>query len=224
MIKILVIMIDVALLREQPEHIKKKIADKKADPALIDSFLAIDTAWKTLGQRIDENRRRQKELSAAREIDQAQRNKEEIKKQEEEIAILEKERELILRRIPNIADDSVPVGSDESENQVIRTWGTPPVFDFEVKDHMELGEQLGIIDTARAGNVSGSRFCYLKGDAALLEFALITHALNVLTNQTILKGVAEKLGSTISTKPFMPVVPPVMIRPSVFIRMGRLDP
>jgi seryl-tRNA synthetase len=224
MIVTLFIMIDVALLREQPELIKKKIADKKADPALVDTFQELDTKWKALVNRIDENRRLQKELSAARQIDQAQRNKEEIKKQEEELAILEKEREFILHRIPNIADDSVPIGNDESENQVIRAWGTPPVFDFEVKDHMELGEQLGIIDTARASTVSGSRFCYLKGDAALLEFALISHALKVLTDQTVLSGIAKKLGDTVSAKPFVPVVPPVMIRPSVFIRMGRLDP
>ncbi len=217
-------MIDVAIIREQPDIVKKKIADKKSDPALVDTFLDLDTKWRTATSALDEKRRVQKELSAARKIEEAQANKEEIKKIEEEVALTEKERDTILRQFPNLADDDVPVGRDESENVVVRSWGSVPQFNFEPRDHMELGENLGIIDTARAAEVTGSRFAYLKGDGALLELALVSYATSVVTNPEIIRSLAQKISPDHPIAPFIPVVPPVMIRPEIFDRMGRLDP
>ncbi len=217
-------MLDVALLREQPDVVRKKLADKKANPELVGSFTQLDSQWRALTQQLDEKRRLQKELSAARKIEEAQANKEEIKKLEEQLTGVEGERDAILKQLPNLADDDVPVGADENENVVVRTWGTPATFDFAVRDHMQLGEALGIIDTQKAAEVSGSRFSYLKGDAALLELALVSHAMAVLTNETILKEIAQSVGFTGSAASFVPVVPPVMIRPEVFARMARLEP
>src|SRR3989344_5319658 len=127
-------------------------------------------------------------------------------------------------KIPSLPFDSVPRGTDESGNAVIRKCGEPTKFDFEPKDHMELGEALGIIDTKKAGEISGARFAYLMGDAVLLEFALIQHVLKTLTNEADMRAIADTVRPGYSAKPFVPVVPPVMIKPEVYERMDRLEP
>ncbi|HEA84447.1 MAG TPA: serine--tRNA ligase, partial [Candidatus Wildermuthbacteria bacterium] len=89
--------------------------------------------------------------------------------------------------------------------------------------NMEIGEELDIIDTKKASEVSGARFAYLKGGAALLEFALIHYAFEVLTSERIIKKIANSVKKGYSSTPFIPVVPPVMIRPEVFSKMARLS-
>jgi seryl-tRNA synthetase len=103
--------------------------------------------------------------------------------------------ERALAVVPNLAHPDSPDGEDESDAVELSRFGTKPVFDFEIKDHVELGEAMGIIDIPRAVKVSGSRFAYLKGSAVLLEFALIRWGLDVLTRHG-----------------FLPVVPPVLTR------------
>jgi seryl-tRNA synthetase len=89
----------------------------------------------------------------------------------------------LLLGIPNLPDASLPVGRDESANRLEREWGTPPVFDFEVKDHVELGEGLGIVDFERAAKIAGARFALLRGLGARLERALINFMLDVHTGE-----------------------------------------
>jgi seryl-tRNA synthetase len=148
----------------------------------------------------------------------------ELSTKEPELTQVEAQYKEILWSLPNPAAADVPVGEDESSNKVIRSWGTIPHFDFPVKDHIELGEDLDIIDVKKASDVSGARFAYLKGDAALLEFALVSFAFSVLTNEETLAKIAKEANLDVSTKPFVPVVPPVMIKPDVFDRMARLKP
>lgn len=216
-------MIDVELLRKEPERVKKAIATKKADPQLVDTFLALDKEWREAVTRVDIARAEQKKLGEERKIEEAKALKEKIHELEEQIAMLEKERDLTWAAIPNLPFDDVPVGKDESENVVIRAFGEPTKFDFEPKDHVALGEALGVIEIKKAGEVSGSRFAYLKGDAARMEFAIVQYVFEVLSNQEILKSIAERIEPGYSAKVFLPVVPPVMIRPDVFRRMGRLS-
>ncbi|MEK9200480.1 MAG: serine--tRNA ligase, partial [Patescibacteria group bacterium] len=99
-----------------------------------------------------------------------------------------------------------PIG-DESKNKIIKKVGTPKKFDFKPKDHIELGEALGVINIEAAGKISGARFGYFMGDLALMEIALVQFAFQKLAK-----------------KGFVPVIPPVMITPEVFVRMARLDP
>jgi len=96
--------------------------------------------------------------------------------------------------LPNIPFDDVPVGKDDSENIVLRKVGNPPKFDFPIKDYMQLGRKLDLIDTERAAKVSGSRFGYLKRELPLLEFALINMVMD-----------------TVKKEGFIPVIPPVML-------------
>jgi len=105
--------------------------------------------------------------------------------------------------LPNPPHPSVPVGRSEEDNVEIRRWGEPPAFDFEPLDHVDIGERLGVIDIERAAKVSGSRFAYLKGQAVLLEFALVQWALGRLTAEG-----------------FTPVVPPVLVRDQALFGTG----
>ena len=102
---------------------------------------------------------------------------------ENELALIETELNTLMVTIPNIAHDSVPVGSDESVNQEIKRWGTPPAFDFEPRDHVDLGISLGILDLERAAKISGARFAILKGAGARVERALINFCLDVQTKR-----------------------------------------
>lgn len=221
---IMTIMLDIKVLRENPEKVKAAIATKNADPALVDRFLELDTAWRELTTEVESKRSDQKKLAAARDIEGGKKLKEEVRAMEEKISVLEKDREAVWLKIPNLPSEDTPVGKDESENKVIKTWGELPKFDFEPKDHVALGESLGLIDTETAGKVSGARFFYLKGDLVLLEFALIQHAMRTLTDPQIIKKIAKSVDPDLSDKPFIPVLPPVMIRPEVFQKMARLEP
>lgn len=217
-------MIDVRILREEPDKVKAGIAAKNADPTLVDAFLELDAKWREAVGQVEALRAEKKRLGEARDIEGGKKNKELTKEADEKVSVLEKEREMIWMKIPNIPANDVPQGKDESENKVLRKWGEPKKFDFEPKDHMMLGTSLGIIDTETASKVSGSRFGYLKGDLALMEFALIQYVMGALTNSKIVNEIAESVRPGYSSKTFVPVVPPVMIRPDVYERMARLEP
>lgn len=217
-------MLDVAILRDDPGKVKAAIRTKNADPALVDEFLKLDNEWRTLRGEVDEKRAKQKKLSEKRDIEGGKKNKEEIKALEEKIAAIEKDRQIAWEKIPNLPSDDTPVGKDDSENKELRKNGEPKKFDFEPKDHVALGEALDLIDIESAGKVTGSRFAYLKGDLALMEFALIQYAMETLTNPKVIESIADGVKPGYNPKPFVPVVPPVMIRPEVFQRMGRLEP
>ena len=128
-----------------------------------------------------------------------------------------------LRKIPNLPLDGVPVGKDERENVVLREVGAKPVFPFAIQDYIELGENLDLIDTGRAAKVSGSRFGYLRREAALLEFALVQFAFSLLTHRTYLEGVIAAEGLSVAPAPFIPIVPPVLIRPEAMAAMGYVE-
>ena len=105
--------------------------------------------------------------------------------------------------LPNPAHPSVPQGDGEHDNEMVSTFGEAPDFDFEPKDHLDLGEALGILEIQQAAKVSGSRFGYLKGKAAMLEFALVRWAMDELTGAG-----------------FEPVIPPVLVREEVLFGTG----
>jgi len=217
-------MLDIELIRKDPEKVKEGISKKNADPNLVDRFLVADEKWRASIKSTGDLRAQLNILSKERKIDEAKKVKEELKTAEKGLPDLEKEREKILHQIPNLPDKDAPVSKDASGNKVLRKYGEPTKLDFEAKDHIELGEKLGIIDSETAAKVSGSRFSYLKGAAVLLEFGIVRWVFDVLGNEKILKKIANKIEKGYSSKAFTPVLPPVMIRPEVFKKMGRLDP
>ncbi len=227
-------MLDIKLLRDKTGEIKAKIATKGADPALIDRAVELDHKRREIISKLEQDQsdlnNHSKEIAAfhgQQKIDaikEASAVSEKIKQLKPELDRINIEYKKTMYAIPNIPSEDTPVGPDESCNKVIKTVGEPRKFDFNPKEHWQLGEELDIIDTARAAKVSGSRFAYLKGKLVLLEFALMQYGLSILTDEKKLEEIAEKAGIKISTKPFVPVLPPIFIKPEPFEKMARIEP
>jgi seryl-tRNA synthetase len=227
-------MIDINLIRENPDLVKKGAAAKRSDVD-IDKLLYADEQRRKLIGQIQEFRAAQnvageriakeKDADAKKAaVDEMRELKEKMKLLEAELADAETQLHAMLALVPNMPSDDTPVGPDESGNVVIRTVGEPTKFDFTPKDHVELGEALGLIDNETGSEVAGARFTYLKGDLALLQNALHQLALSILTNKEALAAVIEEAGLSAPATPFIPVIPPLMIKPEVFQRMARLEP
>jgi seryl-tRNA synthetase len=196
-------MLDIALLREDPDRVKKGIQSKGASPDLVDQFLVLDQKWRALVQEVDSLRALQNTLSKERKIEEAKKNKETLKAKEEEVPALEKERDAVLAKIPNVPFPDVPLGKSEADNKVLRSWGTPTKFDFEPKDHLTLGQDLQLIDFESGAKVTGSQFYYLSNDAVLLEFALQHYVLKLL-----------------SPKGFIPIITPDLAKERYYLGTG----
>ena len=198
-------MIDIKIIRENTDVVRAGLTKRGKDIKIVDDFLTLDTKWRAASTALDMARAAQNELSKARDVEGAKVKKSEVKELEATCTALEVERNALLQKFPNMLMDDVPEGRNNAANVVVREVGTKRVFDFAPKDYLTIAEGLGVIDVKKAAKVSGSRFGYLKGTAALLEFALVQFAMKKL-----------------AAKGFTPVVPPVMIRPDVFMGMGRL--
>jgi seryl-tRNA synthetase len=226
-------MLDIKFIRENAQAVKKncELRNIKCD---IDKLLDLDEKRKKSLQYIEELKAEKNKLNdliqSAKDderktlIEQGKTVKEKLEIVEPEFQEIEKEYKIILNKVPNVISPDTPIGADESGNKVLRKVGEPTKFDFQPKEHWQIGEELDIIDVPRAAKVSGSRFNYLKGGAALLEFALIQYCFSILTSEEKLKEIIEKNNLKVSPKPFIPVVPPVMIKPEPMDRMARLEP
>ncbi len=198
-------MLDIRLIRDHPELVERSLA-RRQDEASLESIIAADEARRELVQRVDELRAERNEASrrigeAKRRGDDAEEQMQAVRELGETLAAAEHELreadarlEAQLVQLPNIVADDVPDGGEEASAE-LRSVGQQPTFDFDVRDHLDLGTSLGIIDMERAARTSGSRFAYLLGDAARLQYALVQLAL-------------DRLGS----RGFIPVVPPVLVR------------
>lgn len=196
-------MLDIKYIRENPEKVKEG-CKKRGMECNVARVLELDKKRRELLGKIEALKAQQNKLGRE-DINQARKLKKEIKELEPHLQELEGGLRSLLSLFPNIPKDDVPVG-DESKNEVLRQVGKKPSFDFKAKDHLELGEQLGTIDIERAAKVSGSRFAYLKGELAVLEFALVELAMKT----------AMKEG-------FIPVIPPVFIKGEMMQAMGYVD-
>ncbi len=220
-------MLDIKYIRDHKEEVihNNKQRNKTVD---IDQLLALDDEKNTLLKKAEdlraERNKRSKTKPSEEEIILMRKLGDEIAGFEDLVAEKDEELQELLYALPNLTHPSVPEAPDESGNKILRTWGTPREFNFEPKDHLALGENLGIIDTQAAAEVVGSRFAYVKGKLALLQFALLNHAFSIITNQEKIDTIIKKNSLTVSNKPFTPVIPPVMIRPEIMHKMGRLEP
>ncbi len=224
-------MLDINLIRENPDLVKDGIVKKNADPKLVDKFLRLDKDWraqtKALNELESEQNKLTRELSEVRTEDllsKAQILKKRLAEMQTEVTEIEKKRKEVLYAIPNIPLDDVPVGKTENENVVAKEVGRKPEFDFAPKNHWQIGEARGWIDKERATKVSGARFAYLKGDLVKLEWALMQFAMNILTNEDEIKNIISENNLKVSGKPFTPVLPPFLIRTEPYEAMDRLEP
>ena len=226
-------MLDLEIIRSQPEMVKKAARDKgvKVD---IDRFLELDKKRRQISVEIDDLRQQRnqhalsvknkkptdEEINIGREIKQKLSA---LEGPDSEWTSLDSELAQLIRLIPNIPHELVPIGDSEADNVVSKTVGDKPSFEFEVKSHWDIAQLNGWIDKERAAKVAGARFAYLKGDLVLLEFALWQFAFSVLTDESILKEIISKNKLEVSSKPFIPVLPPAVAKTTVYEATGRLN-
>ena len=207
-------MIDVQLLRNSPDTLRASQRDRGEDVALVDEVLHLDEERRTAGTAFDELRAAQKNIGkdvakAQGEektalLEQAKTLADEVKAAQDRRDVIAADFDTKVLAISNVVDDAAPRGGEE-DFVVLEEVGTPRTFDFEPRDHLELGEMLGAIDVERAAKVSGSRFYYLTGVGAQLEFALVNMAMDL----------AMDAGFTL-------MVPPVLVKPTAMEGTGFL--
>jgi seryl-tRNA synthetase len=209
-------MLDINLIREQTETVRKSLRDRQMDPAVVDEILALDERRRVLIQEVEalkaERNAVSKEIGQMKDPAGRQSKIEAMKAVGERIAALderlrqvEEQLNAALSGVPNVPDPRTPYGVDDSENPVIRSQGAIPEFDFTPKPHWELGPELGIIDFERGVKITGSRFYVLSGAGARLQRALIAWMLDLHARQ----GYTEKY-------------PPFMVKERTLFGAGQL--
>lgn len=209
-------MLDLKLIRSDPERVKAALARRGAADT-IDELLALDERRRELLPEIEAARSRRRQASeqigaakksgedASAAIAEVRELKAELERMETELGEVEEKRDLIASRLPNIPDPDSPDGFTDEDAVILREVGTPPAFDFEPKDHLELAEAGSMIDMEAAARTSGARFAYLKGDLVMLEFALVRWAMSLLREQG-----------------HEPVIPPILVREEALFGTGFL--
>jgi len=201
--------LDIKLIRENPELFRNNMV-KRGDPEnlkMLDELIEYDKRWRQLLTKLNELRHERKLLTtdiaalkkkggvASDKILEAKKIDKEINTSEKRVNELEEKARYCLMRIPNLLHESVPIGKDEYDNVTVKTWGKIPKFSFPVKDHIDLGLSLDIMDIERAGKVAGARFFYLKRESVFLDIALINFALEEMIK-----------------KDYTPIEPPFLMR------------
>ncbi len=202
-------MLDIKLIREQPGLVKANLA-KRGNPQclqMLNDLVTVDREWRLNLTKLNELRHDRKTVTieiaklkkarqeADKEVAKAQDIDQKIKLLEKEVAAQEQRAHDYLMQLPNLLEDSVPLGKDDQDNVQVKTWGIIPQFSFSVKNHIDLAVALDQIDMERAGKVSGARFFYLKNEVAMLDMALMSFAVEELDR-----------------KGYTPVIPPLLIK------------
>lgn len=221
-------MIDIQLVRDNPDFVKEKSAQKNVHVD-VDQLLEIDSERKVLLQNAEELRARRNEHAKSiqgkptdEQIQEGAAIKSELAEIEQKLELVQNQWMALLKKVPNMPTDDVPVGTNENENVVIKTVGEPSKFAFEPKTHQELGEGQDWLDKERASKISGARFVYLKGDLVRMQMALMQWTLGVLSDQSVIERIIQERSLNIDSKPFTPVMPPMMMRTDAYEATGRL--
>ncbi|MCO5998555.1 serine--tRNA ligase [Actinoallomurus rhizosphaericola] len=198
-------MIDLRALRNDPDRLRASQRARGEDEAVVDELLGLDERRRSALSAFESLRAEQKSFGKSvskaqgderqKLLDRAKELAQQVKEADAEAQRLDQELQALLFTVPNVVEEDAPEGGEE-DYVVLETIGTPPAFDFEPKDHLELGERLGAIDMERGAKVSGARFYFLTGVGAQLQMAL----LNLAMEQAIEAG-------------FTPMIPPVLVKP-----------
>lgn len=226
-------MLDIRYIRDNPEKVQENACRKGYGDLSVDELLERDSEKRDLQQKVDELREKRNINSARMKggkpdqavIDEGKQIKLELTEREKALNDVDKQCLTLLKALPNMALDSVPIGRSEDENVEARRVGEQPQFDFEVKNHAQIAEAKGWLDSERAVKVAGSRFLYVKGDLARLEFALWQYGIDTLTDQVTLREIIDGAGlqGKVSDAPFTFVLPPAVAKTEVFEATGRLN-
>ena len=207
-------MLDLRSIREDPELARAALARRGAAEAL-DELLRLDERRREVLPEVEERRAHQnrasEEIAAAKRtgddaehlIAQMRQVSAELKELEAELAEVEAKRDVLMSQLPNLPAPEAPEGFSEDDAVVLREVGERPRFDFEIRDHLDLGRANGWIEMEKASEASGSRFAYLLGDLVLVELALVRLAIELVGGEG-----------------FVPVVPPVLVREGPLVGTG----
>jgi len=209
-------MIDIKLIRENPELIKRN-CQKRGVEVDVDKILELDKTKRELLKEVEQLRKQTNEIAKALPKEKNPSKKQNLIKKGKEIKQKQKEKEKLLKKVdsdlqslikllPNLLQPDVPEGKDERDNIVVKEWGGKPKFDFPPRDYLEIAQKLDLIDMKRASKISGTRFGIIKRELVIMEFALINFVLETLMKEN-----------------FIPVIPPVMIKPEMMEGMGFLE-
>ena len=202
-------MLDIKLIRDNSDLVKANLAKRGNPEALqmLDNLVVFDKDWRLNLTKLNDLRHDRKQITieiaklkkanqeATNEVSKAQLVDQKITLMEKQVVEQEQKIRDCLMRLPNLLDESVPLGKDSNDNVELKTWGSVPQFKFPIKNHIDLALELDLIDMERAGKVSGSRFFYLKNEVAMLDMALMSFA-------------TEEL----SKKGYIPIIPPYLMK------------
>lgn len=224
-------MLDIRFIRDNADAVQQN-AHNKGYGVSVSELLEKDDARRQLSVVVDELRERRNANAAKMKggvpepavIDEGKQIKVELSEREAQLTALTDEYTTLLKAIPNMAAQDVPLGESEDDNVVAKTVGEPTQFDFAPRNHAEIAEQRGWLDKERAAKVTGSRFAYLKGDIVRLQFAIIQYVIDTLADSEKIAQIATDAGLDVSATPFTAVLPPLMIRTDMYDAMDRLEP
>ena len=202
-------MLDIKLIRDNSDLVKANLAKRGNPEALqmLDNLVVFDKDWRLNLTKLNDLRHDRKQITieiaklkkanqeATNEVSKAQLVDQKITLMEKQVVEQEQKIRDCLMRLPNLLDESVPLGKDSNDNVELKTWGSVPQFKFPIKNHIDLALELDLIDMERAGKVSGSRFFYLKNEVAMLDMALMSFAIKEL-----------------SKKGYIPIIPPYLMK------------
>jgi seryl-tRNA synthetase len=223
-------MLDIQFIKDNKELVETKSKQKGYDVNL-SQLLEMDEQRRRILTEIETLRAQRNEASAQlkqgqptpEQIEQGKELKLKVNELEKQLEPVEAELDKQLKSVPNMPLDDVPVGSSEDENQVVKTVGDTPNFNFTPKSHGEIGEDRGLIDKKRAVKIAGSRFAYLKGGIVQLQFAIIQFVFQTLSDEQILQKLITDNGLSVSAKPFTPVLPPALVKTAPYEASARLN-
>src|SRR3989344_5277282 len=219
-------MLDIKFIRQNTEIVRDAVKNKNVDLDL-DKLLAADERRRHVMQEFEqlkaEQNRKSKGPQSKESIEELRGLKEKIKLLEKELEVVEGEFNNLMLQVPNIPSEDTPVGTNESQNKVVKEVGKVPVFDFQPRSHWEMALELGLIDKERAAKVAGARFAYIKGALARMQFAIIQFTIDQLSDKKVIKKIASKNKLEVSDKPFVLILPPAMIRTEIYKATARLN-
>lgn len=224
-------MLDIRFIRDNAEAVQEN-ARHKGYEVNIDELLRWDGVKRNLQQQADELREKRNSISSQMKggrpapelIEEGKAIKESLMAVEANLKEADDAFTTLLKLVPNMAAEDVPVGATEDENVLAKTVGEKTAFDFEPRNHAEIAAQRDWIDKERAAKVAGSRFAYIKGDLVKLQFGIIQFVLDTVTDESTLRRIADEAGLDVAIKPFTPILPPLMIRTELYDAMDRLEP
>lgn len=224
-------MLDIQFIRQNQNEVAEKSKQKGYDVDVA-KLLELDEQRRTVLAQLEELRGKRNEHAASmkggkpteEQLETGKQLKVKIAELETELEPVEAEFSALLKTVPNMPIDDVPIGSSEDENVVTKTVGQKPQFDFAPKNHAEIAEAKGWLDKERAAKVAGSRFAYIKGDLVKLQFAIIQFILDKLTDQAFIDEVIAENNLKVGNNVFTPVLPPLMLRTELYDAMDRLEP